>query len=135
MKRLLSGVAVATLAMGGLMAVSTAPADAAPYPGTIKTTCHITVVNSKASSVKLVIRVSAPGNGEPRGKATIILDRDGRGDRETKERPYDGGRDVIDFGKQKTGNYTATFDFNSRPRDSVYKDCADSISFKVTKKG
>jgi hypothetical protein len=119
--------------MGGL-AVSTAPAGAAPYPGTVKTFCHLSVVDSSGSQVKLAVKVGSVGNGEPEGRATVTLDRKGSGGQSTQSTAYQGGREVLEFNGRKPGKYTATLDFNSKPADSVYKNCSDSISFKVTRR-
>ena len=135
MKTLLAGIGTAALLSGGLVAGVATSADAAPYPGTIATNCHADVKSLTArKGTRVVVWVTAAGNGEPKGRATVNVHRRKGGDSASDSGWISGGdRLTLSLGKLRSGVYDGTFRFNSQPTQSVYKNCSEDFSFRVTR--
>ena len=77
-----------------------------------------------------------PAGGEvhPPGRAWGGAERRGGGDAAGDSGWYDGGRLTLSLGKLKPGVYDGIFRFNSMPAGSVYKNCSEDFSFRVTRR-
>ncbi|MBI2242464.1 MAG: hypothetical protein HYU55_00365 [Nocardioides sp.] len=135
MKTLLAGIGTAALLSGGLVAGVATSAEAAPYPGTVATNCHVNVKSHSASKgTRVVVWVSAAGDGEPKGRASVSVERRKGGDRASDSGWISGGdRLTLNLGKLRRGVYDGSFNFNSQPAKSVYKNCSEGFSFRVTR--
>ena len=135
MKSLLAGIGAAALISSGLVVGLTTSADAAPYPGTVATNCHVDVKRASArEGTRVVVWVSAAGDGEPKGRASVSVDRRKGGDSASDSGFISGGdRLSLSLGTLRKGVYDGTFSFNSQPAKSVYKNCSEDFSFRVTR--
>ena len=135
MKKLLAAVFGAVMIAAGLVGVSTAPSTAAPYPGTVATNCQVNVRNATTrGGTRVAVWVTAAGNGQPRGNVSVSVDRRNGGDSASDSGWFNGGRTIMKLGRLRKGVYDGTFHFNSRPADSVYKNCSEDFSFRVTRR-
>jgi hypothetical protein len=135
MKRLLAGIGTTALLAGGVVTGATTTAQADPYPGTVKTFCHVDVKGNKVGSkTRVVVRVTAAGSGDPRGRVNVSAERRSGGDGAGASDFYDGGRLTLSLGKLSKGNYEGSLHFNSKPARSVYKNCSNDFSFRVTRR-
>lgn len=135
MKTMLAGLGAAALISSGLVAAATTTADAAPYPGTVATNCHVNVKSATRQNTRVAVWVTAAGNGEPKGRATVSAERRKGGDSGRDSSWISGGaRVTLSLGRLKPGVYDGTFRFNSMPTTSVYKNCSEDFSFRVTRR-
>ena len=74
------------------------------------------------------------GAGDLMGRASVLAERRAGGDAGSDSGWYGGGRLTLSLGKLKPGVYDGTFRFNSMPARSVYKDCSEDFSFRVTRR-
>lgn len=118
----LSAILVAFLLAAGLAAV-TSPADAASYPGTVKTYCH---VNFRHNVVRHghedKVRFSVTTNGTGRAKGTVRVVTQSHRHHYTRLYNYRGGNVYHFFPRMKRGNYTVHVHFTPRA-GSVYMRC------------
>lgn len=135
MKTMLAGIGAAALISGGLVAGTTVSADAAPYPGTVATNCHVSVKDATTrGGTRVAVWVTAAGDGDLKGRASVRAERRLGGDAASDSGWYDGGRLTLSLGKLKPGVYDGNFRFNSMPAGSVYKNCSEDFSFRVTRR-
>jgi hypothetical protein len=135
MKSMLAGLGAAALISSGLVAVSTTTADAAPYPGTVRTNCHVDVRSATTSGgTRVAVWVTAPGDGQPRGQATVRVDQRRGRDGARDSGRYTGGKLLMRLGKLRPGVYDGNFHFDSAPAGSVYKNCNQGFTFRVTRR-
>jgi hypothetical protein len=133
MKSMIAGLGAAALISSGLVAAATTTADAAPYPGTVATNCHVDVKSSTTRGTKVVVWVTAAGDGEPKGRVRVSAERRKGGHSASDSGWFDGGRTVLKLGKLKKGVYDGSMFFNSMPPKSVFKNCGEDFSFRVTR--
>jgi hypothetical protein len=139
-KKFASIVASAAMIGGGLVAAApsaTAVPTGDPYPGSIETNCNADNLNNPRvggnARVKLNVRPEVDGNQELRGRAVFSYVRKSN-DTVVAEfrRLYRGpGRTNYAFSGLPKGRYTVKVFFNSRPDQSVYKNCSDKFSQRV----
>ena len=134
MKSMLAGLSAAALISSGLVAAATTTAEAAPYPGTVATNCSVEVLSSTKKNTRVAVRVSAAGEGAPKGRVTVSVEHNKGRDSARERGFYDGGRLVLELGRLKTGRYDGRMFFNSMPPRSVYKNCGQGFSFRVTRR-
>lgn len=139
MKKIIAGLFAATTAASGLVAFSAAPSDAAPYPGTIDTNCSAEALNNPrvGNPAKVEFRVTTGGNGSARGLATFSYERKSSGivvDEFTRH--YRGpAPEKYAFDGLPRGHYVVRVFFNSKPGDSVYKNCRTNFDQDVRRAG
>jgi len=134
MKTMLAGLGAAALISSGSVAAATTSADAAPYPGTVATNCHVDVLGHRLTprqAVQVEVWVTAAGDGDLKGQASVSAERRNGGDSGSDSSWYSGGRITLSLGKLKAGVYDGTFHFDSKPAKSVYKNCSQGFSFRV----
>jgi len=135
MKKLLVAILGAMMTATGLVGVTTAPSNAAPYPGTVATNCHVKVLNATTrGGTRIAVWVTAAGNGQPKGTTWVKVERRKGGDSASDSGWFNGGRTVAHLGRLRPGVYDGNFYFNSRPGGSVYKNCSQEFSFRVTRR-
>ncbi len=137
MKRLIVGLLFAALSVCGLVAVSSAPAGADPYPGTVQTT--VVVKHKKKVPVrhriKIKVTVTAAGNAQPTGQVKIKVKRVGGGAKKFKRTvSYAGGTVKFRTGKLKRpGRYKVKVKYIP-PAGSVFTPSKAISKFKVKRK-
>ena len=135
MKSMLAGLGAAALISSGLVAAATTTAEAAPYPGTVATNCSVNVLESSArEGTRIAVRVTAPGEGDPKGRVRVSVERRNGGDSASDSGWFDGGRTILNLGRLRPGVYDGDMFFNSMPPRSVYKNCGEGFSFRVTRR-
>jgi hypothetical protein len=135
MKKLLAGMIGTGLTAASLVGVSAETATAAPYPGTVATNCHVNVREATTrGGTTVAVWVTAAGDGEPKGRVTVGVDRRRGGDSARARGFFDGGRTVLDLGRLRPGVYDGSMFFNSMPPRSVFKNCGEDFSFRVTRR-
>lgn len=107
-----------------------------PYPGTVDTTCKAKAKNSPRGTKKTaysVFKVTTDGNGRASGKVSLryFNKRTDRVRREVTVNYRKRGWKRIGVSGLNRGKYKVTSSFDSRPADSVYKDCSISFAQKV----
>lgn len=130
---------VTSLLLGSGLVVAQSPASANHgYTGTFNTTCQSSALNNPrvGNPARVEFRVQTGGNGGAAGEVTfkyvrtsndVVVDR--------FERSYDGpGYTDYRFNGIPRGRYRVEVYFESRPRHSVYEDCADSFSQQVRRR-
>lgn len=138
MKKLFAGLFSAALLTGSAVGLTSTTATAAPYPGTIDTSCHGNALNNPrvGRTAHVAFRVTTGGNGGAAGWVTFKYVREGNGVvvRET-QRWYDGpGWDDYRIGGLPRGHYNVRVHFNSAPADSVYQNCRTSFDQDVRRR-
>ena len=126
--RFIACIAAALLICAGLVAGSTTAAQAAPYPGTVRTSTALsgkTVVKlGKRAVVK--VKVSTAGTARPRGKVKLIVDPQRGGVTFSITKVYAGNSVTFRTPKlMKRGPYTLTAKYLPPPR-SVFKRSSKS---------
>ena len=135
MKKLLAGLIGTGLTAASLVAVSTEASTAAPYPGTVATNCSVNVLSSSTrDGTRVAVRVTAPGEGDPKGRVSVRVERRKGGDSASDRGWFDGGRTILNLGRLRPGVYDGSMFFNSMPPRSVYKNCGEDFSFRVTRR-
>ncbi len=135
MKKLLAGMIGTGLTAASLVGVSAETATAAPYPGTVATNCHVDVRNSTTvGGTRVAVWVTAAGDGEPKGRVSVSVDQRRGGDSASDSGWFDGGRTVLRLGRLRPGVYDGHMFFNSMPPRSVFKNCSEDFSFRVTRR-
>ncbi len=135
MKKLLVAILGAMLTATGLVGVTSAPSNAAPYPGTVATNCHVKILNATTTGgTRIAVWVTTAGNGQPKGRVFVRVDRRKGGDSATDWGWYSGGRKVMHLGRLRPGVYDGNFYFNSKPARSVFQNCSQDFSFRVTRR-
>ncbi len=135
MKKLLVAMLGAMLTASGLVGVTTAPSTAAPYPGTVATNCHVKVKNATTrGGTRIAVWVTAAGDGQPKGSVWVRADRRRGGDSGSDSGWFSGERTIMKLGRLRPGVYDGNFYFNSKPAKSVYKNCSQEFSFRVTRR-
>ncbi|MBI2242463.1 MAG: hypothetical protein HYU55_00360 [Nocardioides sp.] len=135
MKKLLAVLVGGLMMAAGLVAVSTTTSSAAPYPGTVATNCNVNVRHATTrSGTRIAVWVTAAGNGQPKGRVTVNVDRRKGGDSASDSGWFNGGRTIMKMGRLRPGVYDGNFHFNSRPAKSVFKNCSESFAFRVTRR-
>ena len=132
MKFLTGLITTLLVSLTGLVLVS--PADAAPYPHSIKTRCH---GQAKKHQVTPQARpafkffITTQGNARPTATVVIkvIRTRDGALIRET-HRFYNQRKETWTFNPLASGRYTFLFHAVTG-RQSVYKNCSDAAKLTV----
>ncbi len=145
MKSLIAGFGAAAMISSGLVAATTMTADAAPYPGTVATNCHVVVKSSSTrDGTTVAVWVTVAGKGSPSGSATVKVDRTRKSRHADLPQSASGSGSIsgegrgngakVDLGKLRPGKYDGVFKFDSKPKRSVYKNCSEGFSFRVTKR-
>ena len=132
MKFLTGLITTLLVSLTGLVIVS--PADAAPYPHTIKTRCH---AQAKKHNVTPQDRpafkffITTQGNARPTATVAIkvIRTRDGAMILET-HRFYNQPKETWTFHRLESGRYEFHFHAVTGPQ-SVYKNCSTAAKLKV----
>jgi len=138
MKLVASLVASSALALSMLVAVPST-ATAAPYPGTVRTTCSYVVPGSVTKNKKLFVRyrVRASGNARPVGVVKLRVYKISKNGSKHLKRVFSQryrGPTRTSLGTFKKGRYATKMWFKAR-RGSVYKSSHSGFRyFKVKKK-
>lgn len=137
MKRLLIGIATATLLGGGLAAVSAETANAAcPYTGCVPTNTTVTVPNApvaKGGKAKICVKVATSGSGKARGQVNVsVKKRSGTGLVFTDSKKYEGKTCFRTGPLTKPGKYIVRASFQASSK-SPFGDSDNSTVFRVTK--
>lgn len=105
-----------------------APANAAgPYPGPVKTSCHLAHMKKKSHHRRVHPRVwvTASGNTKVRGSITVRIGH------RSETVTYDGGAPTVHLGKFHKGHHTIKMHFTPKS-GSVFKGCSVSGTIKLT---
>ena len=133
MKKFFAGLLLVLLTTLGLTTVSSQPASADPYPGTVPTTTNVKYRSSvrRTHKFSMKVNVSAAGNVKPTGTVACKVKRKKGGYKFSKSRAYTGGTTKIRTGRlKKTGRYSFTCTYQP-PAGSVFQASSKSGSFKV----
>lgn len=141
MKKIFAGLFVAILLATGLVAFSSVASNAGgtdPYPGSVPTNCDGEALNSPrvGNPATVRFRAGSGGNGAPKGVVTFSYERKKNGVIVDEfSRQYDGPQwEKYAFTGIPKGNYTVNVHFNTKPADSVYKNCNTSFSQEIRPK-
>jgi len=135
MKKLLAVLVGGLMMAAGLVAVSTTTSTAAPYPGTAATNCHVNIKNATTrGGTRIAVWVTAAGDGQPKGSVWVRAERRKGGDSGSDSGWFSGERTIMKLGRLRPGVYDGNFYFNSKPARSVYKNCSQEFSFRVTRR-
>ncbi len=135
MKKILSAIILTALVGFGLVAVTSAPANAAcPYTACINTTTTVKTPAQRQArkSVPVKVNVTAPGNAIPQGTVTVGITKNGKGVYQSSQ-PYLGGRVTFVTQSLKKGTYNVTAYFTANP-SSVFNSSQASTSFVIIKR-
>lgn len=147
MRKIQSLIATTSLVAGGLVAATvTTPANSAapdrfgdPYPGSVNTNCHGKALNKPRAGkpAKVQFRVTTGGDADLRGRVFFTYERKRSGlVVDEFKRRYDGpGFTKYAFDNIPKGRYTVRVFFDSRPTNSVYKNCRTNFSQRVRRAG
>lgn len=106
-----------------------------PYPGTVDTTCKARAENSPRAKQTAYsrVKVTTNGNGRASGKMTLSYfnKRTDKVRRIVSVRYGGQSWKKVGVSGLNRGNYSVSVAFDSRPADSVYKDCSTSFAQKV----
>lgn len=142
MKKIIAGLFVTILLATGLVAFSTSASTAggvagarAPYPGSIDTNCEADALNSPRAGrpAKVRFRAGSDGNGAPHGVVTFKYKKRSNGNTvRTFTEQYQGPEwQRYAFSGIPKGSYHVDVHFNTKPADSVYKNCDTGFNQKV----
>lgn len=134
MKLAASLLATGTLALGGLVSVPGA-ATAAPYPGTVPTTCHFHANRhylTAGQHAYALGTVSTSGNANPKGPVVAVWHGNTHGTYRAQK--YKTSKNVV-VGPvtPKRGTYSVTV-YYIPSSSSVYQRCSTTFSQVVKKK-
>ena len=129
MKKLLVGLIAAILMAGGLVATTSVSAQAAPYPGTVKTMTKASSQPAKARHASIKVSLSSK-SGKPKGNLTFTFVNKKTGKSVSFKKGAKSG--AFSFGL-KPGNYTVTVRFIPK-KGSKWKPSSSKTSVKVKKK-
>lgn len=137
MKRLMIGIASATLLGGGLAAVSAETASAAcPYTGCVPTNTSVKVPNApvaKGGKAKICVKVTTSGSGEARGRVSVaVRKRSGGGIVFADSKRYDGRTCFKTGPLRAAGKYFARGSFQASAK-SPFDDSDNTAVFVVKK--
>jgi len=136
MKRLITGMAAATLMAGGLLGVSAESANAeCPYTGCVPTNTTVTVPNApvaQGGEAKICVRVSTSGSGEAKGRVGVAVKKRSGGVVFTDSKRYDGRTCFTTGNLDKPGKYVVRASFQARS-SSPFGDSDNSTAFRVTR--
>ena len=137
MKRMIVGIATATLIGGGFAAVSAESASAAcPYTGCVPTTTRVEVTNaplSRGDKAKICVSVSTTGSGAAVGRVNVSVKRTKGGFRYLDSKTYNDERECFTTQKiKKLGKYVVRANFEAKS-GSAFGDSDQYTAFKVRK--
>lgn len=124
---------------GAVVAAGAAVVDVAaagePYPGSVPTTCVSVAMNQpvEGRAARVRFEVTVDGEGAPAGRVHFIYQRKKTNAVvEEYRRSYTGpGSTKYAFRRLPAGRFRVAVRFDSKPNDSVYQDCSNSVSQRV----
>lgn len=136
MKKTFVGLFSAALMGAGLVGVSAGPADAAcPYTGCVDTYTRIFAPDTveRGHTARICTKVTTGGNGRPKGRVTLGVQRSRGGFHFTDTKPYEAPRTCFTTPKLgKLGKYVINMRFDRRP-GSGFKDSDQTDGFRVVR--
>ena len=136
MKKMMIGLFSATLMGAGLVGVSTAPAQAAcPYTGCVDTFTRVSAPDTveRGERARICAKVTTGGNGRPKGRVTLDVQRSRGGFHFIDTKTYDAPRTCFSTPKlRKLGKYVINMRFDRRP-GSGFKDSDQTDEFRVVR--
>ncbi|MBZ5738481.1 hypothetical protein [Nocardioides mangrovi] len=129
MKKLLIGLIAALLMSGGLVATATT-ADAAPYPGSVKTKTSAKALGARPGHARIKVKISSSkGSKDPQGTVVFVFVNKRTG--ATKRFFYSASDGpVYSFSGLRAGRYVVSIKFKAK-EGSKWKDSSDSVSLRV----
>ncbi|NPC97299.1 Ig-like domain repeat protein [Nocardioides sp. zg-DK7169] len=132
MKKLIAGLFAAILTTAGLVAVSSAPAQAACKQGytCVNTRVNIAGANvvKRGKPVKVKFRVGTNGNIAPKGTVTVVLKKAPNGRTITRTVSARKAATAINFGKLGKGKWNLTIRYNG---DDGFKNANNKKTIRV----
>ncbi|WP_121256224.1 hypothetical protein [Nocardioides ferulae] len=137
MKKILAGT-FATLMMGsGMVALTSAPATAGPYTGTVETSTSIDAPAKvrKGAKARICVTVTAvDSDTRPKGRITVRAMHGTKGLQSLKTKDYRGSTTCLRTHRlKKIGKYTVRVHFD-RKAGSIWKDSNQRVDMKVTRR-
>ena len=137
MKKILAGT-FATLMMGsGMVALTSAPATAGPYTGTVKTT--ITIKSpakvQRGTKARICVTVSAvDSDTRPKGHITVRVMHAKAGLQSLKTKRYTGSTKCLRTHRlKKLGQHTVRVHFDRKGK-SIWKDSDQRVPLRVVRR-
>jgi hypothetical protein len=134
MKRLITGMAAATLMAGGLLGVSAESANAeCPYTGCVPTSTTVTVPNApvaQGGKAKICVKVSTSGSGKAKGRVGVVVKKRSGGSVFTDSKRYDGRTCFTTGNLDKPGRYLVRASFQAAA-SSAFGDSDNATAFNV----
>ncbi|WP_460835558.1 hypothetical protein [Nocardioides hungaricus] len=121
----------------GLIGISASPSAAdCPYTGCVATATNIFVRDTvkRGNRAKICVAANTGGNGRPKGRVNIRVERSKGGFKFVDSKPYNDNRECFRTGKlNKLGKYVVRATFEARP-GSVFRDSDNNTSFRVIRR-
>jgi hypothetical protein len=136
MKRTIVGITAATLMSGGMVAASAGTAQAdCPYTGCVPTYTNVFAPDTvaKGNKATICVAVSTGGDGRPKGRVSIRVERSTGGYKFVDSKPYNDNRECFTTTKlKKLGKYVVRATFDRKP-GSGFRDSDNATDFRVTR--
>ena len=133
MKKLFAGLLMAVLMSAGLVATSSAPAQADRYPKSVRTATFVSVPDStvaRGTAVRIRAAVRSSAQFAPIGQVTFRVIKNGKTVFFVKRQVSGGPVFALTQKFRSPGLYTVTANYVSPPK-SRFRNSSDSTSFRV----